>query len=105
MENQENFDVWKRHIEEWNKSGLSQKDYCNKNNLKISTFGYWRRKLSETPIKKDEIFEVNKKMRLPFDLRREPVMELTVNGVTIKFGMDMTINRLVEIVKALKELT
>lgn len=36
---------WRKHIDEWLRSGLSQQDYCRSNGLALSSFGYWRRKL------------------------------------------------------------
>jgi len=36
---------WQRHIALWKRSGLSQRQYCIKNSLALSTFGYWNRKL------------------------------------------------------------
>jgi len=38
---------WQDHIERWRSSGMTQKDYCQKNGLKWSTFHYWRRRLQE----------------------------------------------------------
>ena len=41
-------DKWKTHIQAWQNSTLSQKSYCQRHNLCIGTFGYWRRKLRQT---------------------------------------------------------
>jgi hypothetical protein len=37
---------WQNHIEACGKSGLSQVEYCSAHNVPLSTFGYWKRKLS-----------------------------------------------------------
>lgn len=34
------------HIKRWHSSGLSQAEYCRRNELKWSTFQYWRRRLA-----------------------------------------------------------
>ena len=44
---QRNREEWQRRIEEWKASDLTQEEYCKENNLKIATFHYWRKKISE----------------------------------------------------------
>lgn len=36
---------WQQHIENCSRSPLNQKQYCKKNCLALSTFGYWKKKL------------------------------------------------------------
>ena len=36
---------WQLHIAAWQQSGLTQKAYCEQQELRYSTFGYWVRKL------------------------------------------------------------
>ncbi|WP_419585961.1 IS66 family insertion sequence element accessory protein TnpA, partial [Thiolapillus sp.] len=36
---------WQPHISAWPQSGLTQKAYCEQQELRYSTFGYWVRKL------------------------------------------------------------
>ncbi|BCL61595.1 hypothetical protein DGMP_22880 [Desulfomarina profundi] len=36
---------WRAHIGGWRKSGLSQKKYCQRRNIALATFCYWKRKL------------------------------------------------------------
>lgn len=43
-------DFWKNHINQWENSGLSQQEYCNRHNLALSTFGYWKRKTRKSDI-------------------------------------------------------
>ena len=45
-------DVWQQHIEAWCQSTLSQKTYCQQQDLSFASFGYWRTRLNretETP--------------------------------------------------------
>jgi len=37
---------WQEHIEQWQSSGLTQKEYCRRNGFKWSTFHYWRKRLA-----------------------------------------------------------
>lgn len=39
--------VWRRRIDAWHQSGLSQKAFCERNNLALSTFSLWRHRLSK----------------------------------------------------------
>ena len=34
------------HVRRWRSSGLSQAEYCRRNDLKWSTFHYWRKRLA-----------------------------------------------------------
>jgi len=36
---------WTDRILEWEKSGLSQKEFCRQKEISFSTFHYWRKKL------------------------------------------------------------
>jgi hypothetical protein len=36
---------WRKHIEQWQGSSLTQAEYCRRNNLKTRTFTYWKRRL------------------------------------------------------------
>ena len=40
-------EFWKNHIEECEKGGLSQVEYCQAHKIPLSTFGYWKRKLNQ----------------------------------------------------------
>jgi len=33
-------DFWQQHIQAWEKSKLSQKGYCQQNNISFASFGY-----------------------------------------------------------------
>jgi len=42
--------VWKKHIEQWKKSGLSQAAYCREHQLDDSQLSYFKRKFAGTLI-------------------------------------------------------
>jgi hypothetical protein len=46
---------WESHIQAWQKTDLSQSEYCRKNKLKSNRFWYWRKRI-ERPKKKDITF-------------------------------------------------
>ena len=39
---------WRGHIEGWQRSGVSQRDYCGQAGVSLSTFTLWRRRLATT---------------------------------------------------------
>jgi len=39
---------FEKHIRRWRSSGLTQAEYCRRNDLTWSTFHYWRKRLAET---------------------------------------------------------
>jgi len=47
--NPEAASYWQRHIDALQESGLTRKTYCEKNQIKMSTLDYWRKKLSTSP--------------------------------------------------------
>jgi len=37
---------WSQHFDRWRRSGVSQREYCERYGLSLSTFQLWRRKLA-----------------------------------------------------------
>jgi transposase-like protein len=38
---------WQKNIDDWKSSGLSKKQYCKNNNLKVHTLHYWIKKFNK----------------------------------------------------------
>ena len=36
---------WQERVQSWQQSGLSQSTWCQQNDISVSKFGYWKRKL------------------------------------------------------------
>jgi hypothetical protein len=43
------FEHWRRHIEDWRSSGLTQQAFCRDRDLSYHQFHYWRRKITQQP--------------------------------------------------------
>ena len=41
-------EAWRAHIDDWGRSGMSQREYCARRGLSLSTFTLWRRRLRIT---------------------------------------------------------
>ncbi|WP_422475236.1 IS66 family insertion sequence element accessory protein TnpA [Endozoicomonas sp. ALB032] len=39
---------WQERIQAWQASGLSQNAWCKQHDIRVSKFGYWKRKLEKT---------------------------------------------------------
>jgi hypothetical protein len=52
-QNPEKMNHWRQQIEAFKASGLSRKEYCEQNQIKISTLDYWRQKFSSPEEKKE----------------------------------------------------
>lgn len=46
QEKQEKQKFWRKHIRGWEKGGLTQNEYCRRNNLKSNQFCYWKKKFA-----------------------------------------------------------
>ncbi len=41
-------DFWQQHIDTWLQSKLTQKTYCQQNNIALASFSYWRTRFNRT---------------------------------------------------------
>ena len=46
MKSDQKKSFWQQHIQNWDKSKLPQKVYCQQNNISFASFGYWRTRLN-----------------------------------------------------------
>ena len=89
-ENPEKRRHWQRHIEALKKSGQTRKEYCEANQINLSTLDYWCRKLNRRREKK------NKKKAggwIPLQIREDgspSEIDLRIGRITIavKSGFD-----------------
>ena len=47
-ENKRKRHIWKKRIEQWRQSGLSQAEYCRRHHLKDHQLTYWKRRFEKT---------------------------------------------------------
>ena len=73
--NQERQLFWKTHLDQWSKSGLSQREYCRQNNLIAHRLTYWKTKFKNKnlPVKFVQV--------LPDPVRVDPSdLKLNINS-------------------------
>jgi hypothetical protein len=95
---------WKAHIQAWNKSGLSQNDYCRRNKLKIKNFWYWKNKFSNNcdsdavnfvsvPVVQEKTLEIS---RADFS-----GLTICINGFEIRVNNDFSSTTLTNVIDIL----
>ena len=47
--------VWQKHIEGWERSGLTQVIYCQQHAISLASFGYWRTRLKRVQPDKNDL--------------------------------------------------
>jgi len=88
---------WDKHVKHWQNSGLSQSEYCRRNNIKEKAFGYHkvtRCGADYPPSKSKKSLEL---VALPFNLSHDlPAQSLAccniASGISISLGSRATIN-------------
>jgi hypothetical protein len=77
---------WKMHIQNWESGKLSQEAYCHQVGIKLTTFIYWRSKLSHA--------NASKKAFIPVRLTEAsaPKPPVVRSGIQIKLASNITIS-------------
>lgn len=74
-------EFWQQHILECSSRGISQRQYCQKHGLSLSTFSYWKKKLN-----------VSKKERLHFyPLAEDTSPSLSSSPSVLETGISLRI--------------
>jgi hypothetical protein len=90
--NPESASYWRQHIDALKDSGLTRKAYCEKNQIKISTLDYWRKKLSASNIQGNRAKEAG---WIPLQLGEDETsgIDLRIGQITVsvKPGFDSSL--------------
>ena len=98
---------WRRRVEDWSGSGLSQAEYCRRSGIPLSTFQYWKRRLgSQIGADERSIVEV------PIPATSQPVLSdpkpfmlHVASGCRIEVGGDFDPVILKKLIVTLEELS
>ena len=52
-------DYWQQQISNWKTSGLSQKEFCLRQALALSTFSYWKRRIEKPEAEKIKFYPLS----------------------------------------------
>jgi len=50
-------DYWQSHLDNWQQGSLTQRQYCQQNNLGLSTFQKWKKKLYPSLVSSKQLSE------------------------------------------------
>jgi hypothetical protein len=96
---------WKQHIDNWQETGLTQAEYCRRNNLKHHQLVYWKKRFLKT---ETEVSFVPLKLEDLLDMPEQAdhsALFLVINNhfkIEIRRGFDAQLLR--QLILALREL-
>lgn len=100
MNEEERNKFWTSHVQSWERSSLSQADYCRQNNLNKNRFSSWKRKFSSS-IVNNHFIEIPKKALIPV---MSDSIDIIINDcIKIKLTSNFNIELLQSVLKALGE--
>ena len=78
-------ELMQEHIANWRKSGQTMADYCQANKIKVCTFHYWRKKISQSHASPSEFITIqsNRNVGVPKSVRIS-----YHNGVQVELPQD-----------------
>lgn len=101
-------ELWLSRFTDLAESGQTQRQWCMENNIPISTLRYWIRKLR---IKEERHELAPKWVQLPAELpvaeqsgQPHPCLKFYVDGVCLECPDDLSVSKLTELLKVMKQL-
>jgi len=74
---------WEAHVRAWQKSGLSQNEYCRRSEISNGQFCYWKRVLCKNPDKSSSAFvpvPINSEQRLQQEQKQDSGLTILLNN-------------------------
>ncbi len=94
-------EYWQQQIKDWKESGQARTAYCNQNNLRLTTFDYWRKKF-RGPTDQIKLVQVSAPGRLLLDSSGVRLIVDQHYLIEVENGFcPSTLSQLVKVVKAL----
>lgn len=96
---------WQYHLNAWTLTGLSQAEYCRRNNLKANRFTYWKRKFhrENLPVELVQI-QTGPVNSIPFsDNNRTPLRLLMGDRFTLEIPDGFSPATLEQVISTLQE--
>lgn len=98
---------WRKHVDDWSGSGISQADYCRRSGISLSTFQYWKRRLGrQVGVEERSIVAVP--ISAPSQLspsNQKPLMLHVDSGFRVEVGGDFDPVILKKLIVTLEELS
>ena len=94
--------LWKRHIREWERSGIRQTEYCRQHKLSAKSFTYWKRRLRQRSSVSFVPVQVKPEPRIVAEKSSESVLHKDGYRIEIKEGFNPA--ALGEVLRTIMEL-
>lgn len=78
---------WKRHLDTWHGTGLSQAEFCRQYRLSVKSFGYWKRRFARDAASVDAtptIVALPMERFMPTDAPSTPQVSLSAQSRTAR---------------------
>jgi len=111
---------WHKHLKAWNKTSLSQAEYCRRHDLSLPAFGWWKQRLARifahksarskrssttTTLKSEPFIKVNAAETDSLFTASSCVYEIALpNNRCIRFGADFDLGVLTRLIQTLEQL-
>ena len=96
---------WKQHIDSWQETGLTQAEYCRRNNLKHHQLLYWKKRFLKTqtdvsfvPLKLEDLLDLSTRQD------QAPLIVVINNQFKIEISAGFDAQLLRQVIFALREL-
>ncbi|QAT42757.1 IS66 family insertion sequence element accessory protein TnpA [Aminipila luticellarii] len=106
--------LWRFKVKDYEESGLSQKRWCDKYNIPISTLGYWSRKIrkEDSSVNQSRWLKVSSDCLSPdlpssdgeFMPQISPILTLKKDNLAIDLPLGCSSQQIFELLKVLKAL-
>jgi len=93
---------WKRHINEWGRSEITQTEYCRQHKLSTKSFTYWKRRLKQKSSISFVPVQVKPEPRIILDNSSELVLHKDGYRIEIKEGFNPAV--LGEVLRTISEM-
>jgi hypothetical protein len=74
--------LWWRRIEQWKRSGKTQREFCRQHSIALATFQWWRARLRADKVSRGEV----QSLFVPLAVTNEPVAAAGVIEVELRSG-------------------
>jgi hypothetical protein len=103
MERESRIRFWAEHIEVWKSSGLSQRRYCEREGIAVSTLQWWSRRLREHGHGDTAQFVPVSVRAIP-QVREEPIEVVLLSGRRLRLAAPRDETELARLVRLLEVL-
>jgi len=106
---QDRHEFWKHHLEAWQKTDLSQVDYCRLHSLRANRFTYWKKRIFQATIATELVQVPEEAVRVAadnfFQAVQAPTLRLcTPSGFSVEIPDDFSPVTLGQLLLVLKEI-